>query len=102
MALSCSYIPCNKQGQELKEFQRYRKELGYETASKVFTQVLSPSFKDKYKKKLTLDSQGVPTYDSAVKVSYVKNLIGTTKLSSAEQKKFPSVANTRENYRRLV
>ena len=102
MALSCSYIPRNKRGEELKGFQTYRKELGYKTAAKVFTQVLSPSFQQKYQKQLAFDAQGVPTYESAVKVPHVKNLIGNTKLINTDQKKFPYVDNTRENYQRLV
>ena len=102
MALSCSYIPCNKKGEELKGFQAYKKSLGYSTAAKVFTQVLSPTFQQDYKNSLEFDSQGVPTYESAVKVPYVKNLIGDTKLQDADQKKFPFVENTRENYQRLV
>ena len=102
MPLSCSYTPRNKKGEELKGFQTYRKELGYKTAAKVFTQVLSPSFQSDYKGKLVLDSQGVPTYQSAITVPYIKNLIGTSKLSEVEQKKFPFVTNTRENYSRLV
>lgn len=102
MALSCSYIPHNKKGEELKGFQTYRKELGYQTAAKVFTAVLSPTFKNTHQKTLVLDTQGVPTYESAVKVPYIKTLIGTDKLMRAEQKKFPKVANTRENYQRLI
>ena len=102
MPLSCSYIPHNKQGEELKGFQTYRKELGYETAAKVFTKVLSPTFQKDFKSKLEFDSQGIPTYQSAITVPYIKNLIGNTKLIQAEQKKFPFVANTRENFNRLI
>lgn len=102
MPLSCSYIPRNKRGEELKGFQTYRKELGYETAAKVFTQVLSPTFQQDYEDKLELDSQGVPTYQSAITVPYVKNLIGNSKLIQAEQKNFPYVTNTRENFNRLI
>lgn len=102
MALKCSYIPRNKEGEILKGFQAYKRALGYQTATKVFTQVLSPSFKEDYKKTLEIDEQGVPTYESAIKVSYVKNLVGTTKLIETDQKSFPYVDNTRENYQRLV
>ena len=102
MALSCSYIPHNKRGEELKGFQAYRKELGYQTAAKVFTAVLSPSFQKQYEKTLELDTQGVPTYESAAKVDYIKKLIGNSKLMSVDQKKFPKVENSRENYQRLI
>lgn len=102
MPLSCSYTPRNKKGEELKGFQTYRKELGYQTAAKVFTKVLSPTFQQKFKSKLEYDDQGVPTYQSAVTVPYIKNLIGTTKLVQTEQKKFPYVQNTRENFNRLI
>ena len=102
MALSCSYIPHNKKGEALKGFQTYKKELGYQTAAKVFTAVLSPTFKEQHKKTLELDTQGVPTYESASKVEYIKRLIGTDKLIRVDQKKFPEVDNTRENYQRLI
>ncbi len=102
MALTCSYIPRNKKGEELKGFQAYKKELGYQMASKVFTQVLSPSFQKDYKDKLVMDSQGVPTYQSAVQTKYIKSLIGTSRLIASDQKEFPYVENTRENYQRLV
>ena len=102
MALSCSFIPRNKKGEELKGFQTYRKELGYETAAEVFTKVLSPTFQRDYKSKLEFDSQGVPTYQSALTVPYIKNLIGNSKLIKAEQKKFSFVPNTRENFNRLI
>lgn len=102
MALSCSYIPYNKKGEELKGFQKYKKELGYEIASKVFTQALSPSFQRDYQKKLVMDSQNVPTYDSVMKIPYIKKLVGIVPLMDIEQKKFPKVEDTRENYQRLV
>lgn len=102
MALSCSYTPHNKKGEELTGFKTYRKELGYQTAAKVFTQVISPSFKEEYKGKIKLDSQGVPTYESVSAIPYIKGLIGTSKLMDADQKGFPYVDNTRENYQRLI
>lgn len=102
MALSCSYIPHNKKGEELKGFQTYRKELGYKTASKVFTQVLSPTFQQDYKSRITLDAQGVPTYQSVIAIPHIKQLVGYSRLITADQKKFPKVANSRENYQRLI
>lgn len=102
MSLSCSYIPRNKKGEELKGFQTYKKELGYQTAAKVFTTVLSPTFQKTYEKTLVMDSQGVPTYESASKVEHIKKMIGTDKLIKVEQKKFPKVENSRENYQRLI
>ena len=102
MALSCSYIPRNKKGEELEGFQIYKKELGYQTAAKVFTTVLSPTFKKIHEKELVLDKQGVPTYESVAKIEYIQRLIGTDKLIRVDQKKFPKVENSRENYQRLI
>jgi hypothetical protein len=102
MALSCSYVARNKQGEELQEFRTYRKELGYKTAAKTFLKVLSPTFQEKFRKYLEFDSQGVPTYQSAMRVPYIQNFIGTAKLMEGEQKSFPYVENTRENFKRLV
>ena len=102
MALSCSYIPYNKNGEELKGFQVYKKELGYKVAAEVFSQVLSPSFQEDYKDRLSFDAQGVPTYESAVTTPHIKKVIGNTKLIRTDQRKFPAVDNTRENYQRLI
>ena len=102
MPLSCSYIPHNKKGEELKGFQTYKKELGYQTAAKVFTAVLSPTFQEDNKGKIEFDAQGVPTYQSAARIEYIKKLIGNDKLIGSDQKKFPYVENNRENYQRLI
>ena len=99
---SCTYTPRNKKGEELKGFKEYKKELGYETGSQVFTQVLSPEFQEDFKESLAFDEQGVPTYQSAIRTSHVKNFIGNKKLIDLEQKKYPYVTNTRDNYRRLL
>ncbi len=102
MGLSCSYVPYNKEGKVLKGFSTYREELGYEIASKVFPQVLAPSFQNKYKSKLVLDDQNVPTYASAVTVPHIRKEIGVNRLIQSEQKKFSYISNTRENYRGLI
>jgi len=102
MANSCSFIPCNKQGEEYKGFGEYRSNLGYKVASEVFPQVLSPSFKNKYKSKLELDEQGVPTYKSAITVKHIQNVIGVSNLMASERKKHKPIDNTRENYRMLL
>ena len=102
MAQSCTYIPRNKKGEELKGFQDYKSALGYKTAAKVFTQVISPDFQNDFRKDLSFDSQGVPTYNSVIKIPYIKKLIGNSKLIEVDQRKFPVVENTRENYQRLL
>ena len=102
MSRSCSYIPYNKKGEELKGFRTFKKELGYKTAAQVFTQLLSSSFQEEFKGELEFDEQGVPTYESVLRLAYIKNLIGNPKLIAADQKRFPYVDNTRENYQRLV
>lgn len=99
---SCTYTPRNKKGEELKGFKEYRKELGYEMGSQVFTQVLSPQFQEDFKKSLAFDEQGVPTYGSAIRTSHIKNFVGNKRLIDADQKKYPYVQNTRDNYRRLL
>lgn len=102
MGKSCSFIPCNKQGEELKGFQEYKDNLGYKLAADVFPQVLSPSFQDEYKNKLVKDDQGVPTYKSAVTTKHIQDFIGAARLSTTKQKNYPEVENTRDNYKRLL
>ena len=99
---SCSYIPINNNGEELRGFQDYRKALGYTTARDVFLQVLSPDFQSDYKRYLKFDAQQVPTYESVITVPYIRNFIGAEKLASSIQKNYPWIDNTRNDYERLV
>ena len=99
---SCSYIPRNKEGEELTGFQDYRKALGYTTARDVFFKAMSPRFQSDYSRYLEYDEQHVPTYASIITVPYIKNFIGTQKLADAAQKAYVWVPNTRDGYERLV
>lgn len=99
---SCSYIMKNKQGEELLGFREYRKNLGYTSAKEVFVRALSPDFQKDYSRYIKYDEQNVPTYESVMSIPYVKNLLGTQKLASAAQKNYIWVANTRDDYERLV
>ena len=99
---SCSYIPRNRQGEELTGFQEYRKALGYTTARDVFIKAMSPTFQKDYSRYLEMDAQGVPTYESVMKVPYIKNFVGATRLSASLQKKYPWVEDTRADYERIV
>ena len=101
MGLSCSYIP-KRNGKELKEFSKYRKELGYKKAAKIFTQTLSPTFQKDFKKYIHLNEQGVPTYDSVMKIPYIKKKIGAEILKEKDQKKFGVVNDTTKNYKMLL
>ena len=99
---SCSYIPRNKQGQELLGFQEYRKALGYTTARDVFLKALSPDFQKDFKRYLEFDAQQVPTYNSVMTVPYIKKFVGAQKMAQAAQKSFPWEDNTRSDYERLI
>lgn len=102
MAASCSYIMTNKQGEELLGFREYRKNLGYTSARDVFIQALSPEFQKDFKKYLEFDEQQVPTYESVMRIPYIKNFLGTHKLMESAQKSYIWVDNNRDNYERLV
>lgn len=101
MVLSCSYIP-KRNGKELKEFSNYRKELGYKTAAKVFTQAISPAFQKDFKKYVKLDEQNVPTYDSVIKIPYIKKIVGKEVLKAKDQNKYKSVEDNSDNYKLLL
>lgn len=99
---SCSYIAKNREGVELTGFQEYRKALGYTTARDVFIKAMSPTFQKDYSRYLEFDEQQVPTYESVMRVPYIKNYVGAAKIAASQQKRYPWIDNTRADYERLV
>ena len=76
MSKYCSVLP--KQGQEV--FKKLKSKFGYDTAYRVFFTSMSPKFQRKYGNTLILDDEGVPSYDSMMKIPYIQELIGTGKV----------------------
>lgn len=98
MANKCVLMP--KKGKQL--MSSLRKQFGYDIAKKVFLKANHPKFKQDYKGTLRFDSEGVPTFESVMKVPYIKNLIGQDQILESLNKMFSSLDNTIENYEVLV
>lgn len=94
MADSCVYIP--SKGASL--FKQLKKQFGYEKAVGLFYTAINPKFVSDYKSTLSLDSEGVPSYESFMKNSYVRNQIENADLINSLQRKYNAVEDTQENY----
>lgn len=103
MAGSCSYIP-KRNGETLDGWFEYKKALGYEKASKVFSASIAPSYIEENKDILQLDSQGVPTLASTIRTPSMKRYLSQQDRIEVLRKQynFTTVNNTAENFRMLV
>lgn len=93
MAKSCVYAP--KKG--TKTFYRLKRDFGYDTAWKIYGVAVNSEFLNDFKDSLTLDSEGVPSYESLMANSYIKNKLGD-KVRAALEKKFVVRDDTLDNF----
>ena len=98
MAKSCVYMP-NK-GKDT--FIKLKSNFGYEKAALVFNKVTSSEFIDKFGDSLTLDSEGVPTYQSIMKNPLVRKYIGEQPILDSINKGMPHYENTAANTSILI
>lgn len=96
--LTCSYSP--SKGKDT--FRNLVRRFGYNTAYDVFTRVTGTDFIRKYGKQVKIDSDGIPTFDSIMHVTAVRNHIGEQKIIDSYQKEQASVDNTLEHVSQLV
>lgn len=79
-------------------FSKLRANFGYEQAAIVFNKVTGQEFLDRYGDSLTLDSEGVPTYQSIMQNPAVKKFIGDDAIANSLSKNMPhyedNVTNT--------
>lgn len=98
MDTACTYIP--SKGKTLHK--QLRNKYGYELGTQVFLTGIHPQFIKDYGTSLTLDSEGVPTYESLMAVPYIKNFIGKPAIRQSLNKKYPIEEDTLENYASLL
>ena len=98
MAKSCVYIP-NK-GKDT--FIKLKSNFGYEKAATVFNKVTGTEFLDKYSDSLTLDSEGVPTYQSIMKNPLVRKYLGEQSILDSINKGMPHYEDTVTNTSILI
>ena len=93
MATFCTYIP--SKGESL--FKELRKQYDYPIARKVFLRAIHPQFIQDYRNTLTLDSEGVPTLESLMSNSNIKEFIGLEGRRNGLERLNPPLQDTREN-----
>lgn len=98
MASNCTYIP--SKGKDL--FRELKKQFGYKMATDIFLRAISPEFIDNYKGTLSLDAEGVPSYDSLMSNSYMKKFIGGRTIAKGLNKNYTAQEDSRENYLNLL
>lgn len=94
MAKYCVYKP--SKGNTL--FSKLRKQFDYELAKTVFLKAINPQFISDYKDTLSLDAEGVPSFDSLMSNDYMKRFIGDKKMSNILTSKFNPVEDNLENF----
>lgn len=104
MAKSCLFAPVDSNNKPYKALSEYKKAFGQSIGSKAFLKALSPSFQEKYGDRLKIDSQGVATLESAIRIPDMKDLIGFEALRNKLEKEygFTEVSDTAGNFRMLV
>lgn len=72
MAKACVYTP--KKG--LKTFYKLKDEFGYNEAWKIYGIAINPKFQNDFRDSLSLDAEGVPSFDSLIKNDYIMRVAG--------------------------
>lgn len=98
MKQSCVYRP----SKNTEFFDRARKDFSYNMAWTLYHTASSPKFREDFKNKLKFDSNGMPTYESFIKLDYIKAFISEEVLSIKMSAKYKSVEDTKENYEKLL
>lgn len=95
---SCVVSPAK--GKDL--FRKLKEAFGYNTAYEIFTRVNTQQFISDFKNTLTLDEEGVPTYESVLDNALVQKYLGSGRLIEAADNSYKPVDDTLENYRNLL
>ena len=74
--MKCTYIP--SKGANL--FKQLKKQFGYELAKDVFLRAISPRFIEDFRKTLSLDAEGIPSFESVMNNSWMKKFIGEARM----------------------
>lgn len=98
MSKGCVWMP--SKGQET--FKKLKKEYGRPIAAVVFNKITGTQFQKLYKDSLTFDSEGVPTFESIMKIPIVRNYIGESKILESYNKDQPHLNDTTENTATLI
>ena len=94
----CTYVP--SKGKNL--FRELKKQFGYQTARGIFLRAINPEFIRDFKGTLSLDAEGIPTYDSLMTNSFMKEFIGSKRMAEGLNRAYSPVEDTRDNYNNLL
>lgn len=94
----CTYVP--SKGKNL--FRELKGQFGYQTAKGIFLRAINPEFISDYKGTLSLDAEGIPTYDSLMANSFMKEFIGSRRMAEGLNRVYSPVEDTRDNYNNLL
>ena len=95
MAKACVYAP--KRGTEL--FYKLKKLYGYDKAWDIYGIAISSRFQNDNKSTLSLDKEGVPSFESLMNNRYIKKFIGKSGEVKNLQQQFNAVEDTIDNYK---
>lgn len=98
MSNSCTFAP--KKGTQT--FYKLKKELGYQKAWEVFGIINNPKFLDKYGDSLSLNAEGIPSFESVINNSYIQQYLKTNEAQKLLQKQFKPEVDTLDNYHKLL
>lgn len=94
----CTYVP--SKGKNL--FRELKKQFGYQTAKGIFLRAINPEFIRDFKGTLSLDAEGIPTFESLMNNSFMKEFIGSKRIAEGLNKAYSPTEDTRENYGNLL
>ena len=98
MGKACVYVPAK--GKDT--FRKLKKDFGYEQAAVIFNKIEGSDFMRLYGDKVTLDEEGIPTYESIMELPIVKDYVGVKARIDAAQKAFQPVEDTLSNTSALI
>ena len=78
-------------------FQKLKNAYGYKVAAYIFNRISHSSFISVYKDSLTLDSEGIPTFESIMELPIVQKYLGKADILTGLNKAQPVVENTANN-----
>ena len=94
----CTFVP--SKGKNL--FKELRKQYGYQLARSIFLRAINPQFISDYKNTLSLDAEGVPTYESLMSNSFMRSFIGDKRMIESLSRQYSPIEDTIDNYSNLL
>lgn len=98
MAKSCVYKP--KRGIQLSD--KLDKEFGKKVGVVVFNKTTTDYFIDRFRDSLELDAEGIPTYDSLLKIPVVRSYIGEENILNSVQRQQEVISDNLDNVKYLM